>query len=274
MNLAADGHPTKLIANAPDLVSHLRSLLVKRCQTNAAYSLRAFAKQLGIEPSFLSKILAGKRKVTVSLIDRLATPLTLSPAQVLNFKKQTVAPQELISATPSAVYSNLTIDSFQVIADWYHYAILELTKVEGFKLNALWISKKIGISVHEAKDAIDRLLRLELIEIDSKRKTILPVKNYTTTANDFTASAFRKLQKQVLLQALHALENTAYEERYQSSVTIAIHAPTLKQAKAKIAAFQKEMGATLQPAGKKYQEVYQLSISLFPAKKVSERNDP
>ena len=42
----------------------LRNELERRCKANPAYSLRAFAKFLGVDPSFLSKVLSGKREVT------------------------------------------------------------------------------------------------------------------------------------------------------------------------------------------------------------------
>ena len=267
MNLTTASSKSKapLTERDLDFVSYLRALLVKRCQANPAYSLRAFAKQLGVEPSFLSKLFAGKRKLTLKLIERLAAPLLLSPAEVHQFKSRLIG-EPTSDAGRDSHEANLTLDAFQVIADWYHYAILELTKIEGFEFQPAWISKKLGITVHEARDAIERLKRLEMLIWDEKKKKLKPVEQYSTATNPFTAPAFRKLQKQVLQQALVALENVPFEDRHQSSVTLAIHAPSLNFAKEKIAVFRKELSKTLQPEGKKFQEVYQFSISLFPAK--------
>ena len=54
----------------------------------------------------------------------------------------------------------MSIDKFSVISEWYHYAILELTYVSGFKADYKWIARKLSITVEEAKVAIERLIRL------------------------------------------------------------------------------------------------------------------
>lgn len=244
------------------LASHLQATLVQRCGTNPSYSLRAFAKQLGLESSFLSKLLSGQRSITFQLIERLTEPLLLSPVEVREFKDHLARSKGTQSA--GTKYVDLSLDAFKVIADWHHYAILELTKVEGFHFLPSHIGKKLGISMHEARDAVERLKRLEMLEIDQKTKKLRPAKNFATYGNLFTAPAFRKLQKQVLLQAISALEDTPFEKRHQSSLTLAIHSPSLKKAIARIQDFRDELGDVLQPEGKKYDDVYQFSISLFP----------
>lgn len=60
-------------------------------------------------------------------------------------------------------YLQVSIDTCSVISDWYHYAILELTYVSGFKANPNWIVKKLSITVEESKSAVERLKRLGLL---------------------------------------------------------------------------------------------------------------
>lgn len=78
-----------------------------------------------------------------------------------------------------------------------------------------------------------------------------------------TSKAHREHQKQILEGAIDALENTSIEVRSQSSMTIAIDTNNLDAAKELIKNFRREMGRLLSSSSQ-LDEVYQLSISLYP----------
>lgn len=248
------------LTSTRDFRLYLQEVLVGRCKTNPAYSLRAFAKQLKVEPSFLSKILSGKRKVTTQLIERLTPRLGLDPAAIQQFSIQSPVDSS------AANYRDLTVDQFTVIADWYHYAILELALVSGFKCTPAYISKALGVTPIEAKSAIERLTRLEMIELDSKGKLTQRPQAHTTVSTPFTSVAFKKLQKQLLEQAILAMDEVEIESRDQSSLTMAIDPALMPEAKAMIKKFRRDLCVLLQKNGPTQKEVYQLSVSLFPAK--------
>ena len=162
-------------------------------------------------------------------------------------------------------YQGLELDAFLAISDWYHYAILELMKVNEASLNPKWISKRLGITVIEAKTAVQRLIDLNMIQVDANAKLKELPKAHTTVQHQYSNSAFRKLQKQILLQAINALEEVPFEVRDQSSLTMAIDPALIPEAKEKIKKFRRELCAFLQTNDQNLTEVYQLSISLFPA---------
>src|SRR5688572_17118598 len=80
------------------------------------------------------------------------------------FKSLTPDQLSLVRLQKGVSYKILQTDAFRVISDWYHYTILELTFVEGFRNDPTWIANKLGITQFEAKEAIARLKRLELLE--------------------------------------------------------------------------------------------------------------
>jgi uncharacterized protein (TIGR02147 family) len=254
----------------------LQSELVRRCKANPKYSLRAFAKRLQIEPSFLSKLLSGKRSCTPALIQKLGPELGLSPNEVKRYSEMhsrktaveaLVEAQEGRKATQSDLeFQQLTLDAFQIVADWYHYAILELVTVRGFQPNAKWVAKSLGITVGEANAAVERLVRVGMLKVEGK--SWVCTGNHTTIGNAFSAAAFRKLQAQVLAQAQAALENLPMEVRDQSSVTLSIDTQLLAQAKETIRKFRREMVALLQAQGTRPDQVYQLSVSFFPVTQI------
>jgi hypothetical protein len=62
---------------------------------------------------------------------------------------------------------DLSLEVFRTLSDWYHLPILELTNVSSFELTPVSAAKALGISTAEAEAAIERLLRLELLEASS-----------------------------------------------------------------------------------------------------------
>ncbi len=247
-----------------DFRLYLQSELVRRCKANPRYSLRAFAKSLRLESSALSKILSGRRSVSPPMLIKLSQNLGMSPTEVAPFKKLLIEKRgKKKHAEVHKEFQQLTLDHFQVIADWYHFAILELTTTLNFQGDKRWISRKLGISAIEANAAVERLLRLGYLEIDSQNKWIDRSGDITTVGNEFTAVAFRKLQTQILQGALKAMEEVPMELRDQSAMTMAIDSRLLPEAKKKIKKFRRELCTLLQKS--KYRdEVYHLGVSLYP----------
>ena len=59
----------------------IREQLSKRQKANPSYSLRAFARDLGMDPSTLSAILKGKRAFPVKSCEQISQALNLSPME-------------------------------------------------------------------------------------------------------------------------------------------------------------------------------------------------
>ena len=150
-----------------------------------------------------------------------------------------------------------------MIADWYHYAILELVTLDSFQPSPKWIAKKLGISLHQASAAIERLQRLEYLETDEQGRWINCSGNNTTVGNDFTAVAFRKLQRQVLEMAVVALEEVPLEDRDQSSMTLAIDSSRLPEIKEELRSFRRHLTEKYQRPGPR-DSVYHLGLSFYP----------
>lgn len=257
-----------LSAEARDFRLLLQAELVRRCNQNPRYSLRAFARMLEIEPSALSKILSGKRGISRTKFKCFVEKLGLEPSVT-----KSLSPSRRLRKAPEPKqphYQQLTLDSFQVIADWYHYAILELTHVEGFDPHPKWIARVLGISVPEVSAAVERLRRLEFLEITQEGNWIDQSGSITTVGNDFTAIAFKKLQKAVLEKALVALEEFPLASRDQTSMTMAIDSGLLPEAKERIRNFRRDLAAFLIQAPHRDQ-VYHLGISLYPITRIEKK---
>lgn len=223
-------------------------------------SLLLFAKlrpRLDISPSFLSKLLNGQRRITDEVFRKLTTNLNLESEHIRIFA-------EASSANAAGTEFNpLQMEYFKIISDWYHYAIIELCNTEGFKNSPDWIARRLGITVHQVKAAIERLLSLDLLKEEEGR--LVPTSGGNTTMkNEFTAFAFKKMQAELLNKALDSLWNEDISLRDHTSICMAIDPEDIPEVKKRLTQARREICQFLErPRQGKPREVYNLSLSFF-----------
>lgn len=263
---------TQTATDFGDFRLYLQSELAARCQRNPRYSLRSFAETLAIGSSDLSKLIRRQRRLTDKMLVKLAKRLDLEPTIIeafrthLSTEKQSRRSIQRAGATINDTFKQLDLDSFHLVADWYHLAILELLKVKGFALTASTIAKSLGITVTEANIAVDRLQRLGLLEINAEGRWIDKAGATTSVTSDYTDVAKKKLQRQILEKASTALDNVPIAERDQSAILMAVSTKQLAAAKILIRDFRRQLCALMEEGDEKDQ-VYYLSVSLFPVMK-------
>jgi uncharacterized protein (TIGR02147 family) len=244
----------------------LKDEFSRRSAANPRYSLRSFAKALDVSPTILSLVMSGKRplakKTALKIADRLAlTPLQM---QLLMAKTRPQAKEAPVGAS-AYEFDAISLETFSVISDWIHYAILSLLEIPNVKSDAKWIAKALNINEVAAQSALDRLQQLGMIK-KSKGKwkqSSMPIK----VENKVSTSATRKFQAQLLQKAMASLENDPIEVRDFSSMTLAIDPELIPYAIEKIRAFRRELTADLESKGNA-KEVYNLTVQIFPVSKV------
>ena len=236
-----------------------------RCRRNPKYSIRAFAQLLDMNSSSVSQLLSGKRKASAKMVKKLATKLSASPHETLAMVNHVKSlKMKDFSNHDAKEYGELTLDAYALIADWYHYAILEITFVDGFKSDPKWIANMLDITTAEAKIAIERLKRLELL--DEKDGVFYKTEVFITNFSEgVTSSALKQLQRKVLDMALDAIDNVAPAEKDITSMTMSIVPEKLPQAKKLIKKFRRDISEFLEDGIQK--RVYHLGIQLYPVSK-------
>jgi transcriptional regulator with XRE-family HTH domain len=238
----------------------LKNELDRRRRANSRYSQGAFAKSLGLDPAYLSKIFNGRRKPTREMVEKIGRRLRLDEHQLAILAHHASSPDLPIELRP------LEQDRFRVVAEWYHLALLELVPAPFFKDDPAWIAQELGITVEQAVEALDRLSRTGFLERSETGAWRLSSRHNSTTQFPGTSEALRSYQTQVLAQAADALNEVPIEERDQSAVTFLADERLLSEAKALIRNFRREL-AVLMSSGTQGHRVYTLSVSLFPVSK-------
>ncbi len=255
----------KIQANDQERISFrfwLQHQLTDRCKKNPRYSLRAFAKSLSLDPSSLSQILSGKRPLSKKAMLVLCEKLGTTPNDLKSFG--------LVKNNIDGVddYFHINLDTFAVISEWYHYAILELTYVSGFKADPKWIARKLSITVEVVKAAVNRLKRLGLL-IEKNGSLLKSAKLITNQSLINTSAAHKELQRHVIEKALSAIDECSAEEKDITSMTMAIDVSKIDQARELTRRYRREMCALMENG--EQTQVYNLGIQLYPISKTKDQ---
>ena len=105
----------------------------------AVLPLRAFAVHVNVDHSTLSQWLRGRRPMTRRSIETLGETLGLSTAAIQGYVERA---QRESDDGPFRTASFLTSETVALIADWYHFAILELTRLSEFRADSRWIAAR------------------------------------------------------------------------------------------------------------------------------------
>ena len=235
--------------NAPHTTHYreeLKAALERKKRGNPHYSLRAFARDLGISPSLLQEVMAGKHGLSVPKAREIARRLGYAPPAIERFCDQVAAEHARSPKAQQAAQVRLSnrrgptldLDQFEIVASWSHYAILELTFLADFQPTPEWISSKLGINSSEASNCIDRLLRVGLLQ--KTAKGFAAAHDFTWGPDETPSAALREMHAQLLEKAKNAIETQSLEDRDFQAAILAIPRSALPLAKQKLRRFLQE----------------------------------
>lgn len=244
--------------------------------------MAAFARDLAVSPSLLSRIMKGSRPITFKMASRMVTLLELSDEQSKGFincvlahtsakakitkkaKKQIEEYLEnLMGSKPEVQFLDMESEGFKSIAQWYHLGILNLISLQGFQSDPLWIAGKLGVSPKEAEDAIERLFALNLIKYQDGK--ICRNHNNLRVEPKNSIQAVRSFHKSMIEKALLELEkksDTDFQRRLINGITFSCSSEKIEKLKVLINQFEEEILKLVDED--KANSVYQMNIQLFP----------
>ena len=250
----------------PFYISKIKEDLSLRQRQNPHYSLRAYARDLGLHSSTLSQILKGKRPLPLKDSGNVAKKLSLGPKDRTLFLESLYRTKTNIDDIEiDANDDRFMLDEsyFKAIAEWEHYAVITLFDVQDFDPSASEIARRLGITENRAGVVLTNLLTCGLI----KHEDGILVKAHPKlrTTEDVTSQALNASHIETLEMGKHKLEELSVELRDFSSMTIAMDMEKLPEVKTIIREFRQKVTALLRD-GKKT-DVCQLAIQFYPITK-------
>ena len=262
-----------MFAQTHDYRSLLKREYEQRSEKNPLYSLRAFARDLSISPSRISEIFNQKSGLSRKAAERLSLTMGFNPYEkeifctlvesqhARSFARRELAKLKFKKLQANMEFEDLTMDTFHVISDWYHLAIVELTYLKNFRSNSAWIAKTLGISQTQTKLAIERLKKLNLL-IEDKKGNFRAQNEFNASPNGIPSEAIKKCHQQMLEKAIGAIYTQSVEERDFSAMILSLDKRKLREAKKWIKEFRRKFCKKVSK-NKKRDSLYCLSIQFF-----------
>jgi len=258
-----------------DAVDFLQSVLEEKKRRNTRFSLRAWASQLGMpHAATLSAVLNRKQDLAPELALKIRTTLKLSQGasefydllvlytNAKNPLERDVLSRHLAGMHPSAQFSTLDLDASRMIADWRYFAVLELTSQPDCSDDPDHIAKRFGSAMTpaQAKDIIDRLLRLQLVKRLDDGRLMRTTKNIATPG-DNPEQALRGIHHQLLDMAKERLETMPVTAREFSANFFVGRSDQIAVIKTRMRQLRRELSQVIEdPSG---DAVFVLNMSLF-----------
>jgi uncharacterized protein (TIGR02147 family) len=251
---------------------YLSETLSERIQLNPSYSLRLFALELSLSPSTVSEILKGKKNLSFGRATQVANKLGLDAGETAYFctlvqfasakgvDEKTQIQVRLSELNPKSKGVDLSLDIFAMISEWYHAPILALADITSFSFSARNVAKKLGITELQARVAIQRLVRLELLQKEGKGYKRLH--DHLLFQSQEVNTALQKFHRQMLTRAIEVLTKQSNKEKFIGTRTFAFDPSQFPQVKRKIETFLTEL-MDLAERGEKKTEVYHLALTAF-----------
>lgn len=253
---------------------YLRDVLAHKQKINPLFSIRAWAKQMGFQGhTSLIFFLKGQRPIRPEHVEKINRGLRLEGDQekylrlliqarsVRSEKDKQDYEAQLKMLAPSRTETLLDIEKFKLVADWLHMAILEMTKLKDFKSDSAWISERLKFPVpeHRVAEALNRLQQLKLLHWSAGK--LVKTNDRLTTPKDRASESIREHHRQVLTNAIQAIETQNISERVYNACTMTIDVNKLEDAKKLILKFRDDMTKLLEK--NEGDETYQFSLQLF-----------
>ena len=253
------------------LPQHYSEMIKQEFQTralkNTSYSLRAYARDLGLTSGNLSDVLNKKIGLSLTKANQVALKLNFSPEDQKLFLKlveislsNDKTKNELQILNYDSSYITLADDYYRVLTEWYYFALVELVRVVDFQNDDEWIAKRLGILESEVRPVIERLLRVELLKETSGE--LLQTYDYFVSPSGTPSDTARKFHKQILTRAALAIDHQAIEDRNFTSGFLRVRKSDLPNIANRIKEFRREMAVEIE-SGEGHDSVYAFSIQFF-----------
>lgn len=245
-------------------------VLLKEFQARKAksslYSMRAFARDIGVHPSSLSQILKSNRKIPHETAVKIVKKLKLSPSVALDFLESNKGRGLLDKVELSEVDERFLLDEdmFTVISEYEHYVVLTLLDIVGFQGSAEEVSEKMEISVTRANEVIENLIAAGLVKKVGDR--LEKVYSNVRTSTDVFSKALQASHLEALEMAKSKILTVPLSLRDFTEVTITVSQEMLPELKEAIREFRHKAQSIVSKGNQT--DVYKLAIQLYPMTKI------
>lgn len=258
-----------------DPASFLKRKYSESLRQNPRYSMRAFAAKLGLSQGGLSHILSRRKKLSLARAQEIAAILKLNESDKKEFlllvqletakspavKAELYEQLKVVTQESSSAVTNLALENFQLISNWYGLAILEMVSTIAGSWTPDKIASYLGISKVDAEITLERLEVLELIEKNADGNYIR-VEERVIVSSQTPSEAIRNYYQDVLERANNSIQTQTPKEKVVGTEVFAFDPAQLEDAKKLTDQYLNQM-LDLAKKGKQRTEMYQVFTDFF-----------
>lgn len=241
---------------------------LRRCVANAqvqnGYSLRAFAKSLGVPVSTLSECIREKDSVTARRAGEIVKKLPIE-------KEEQDRLLALMHLPPQQDRAKLPEEDYKILLDWRYIAILTCFELDGQDHEAVAIAKRLGIDVKEAAAILDDLVARGFLR--AQGGGLVKSEDHWQTSDGPPRDVIRRHHLENLEVARRALENVPADQRDFTSFTFAGNLQDLALIRQEIRALHARISAIVEGSRPK-NRLLRFTINFFPMDQQPEESGP
>lgn len=257
-----------------DYRAFLRDLLAERQRLQPLFSLRLFAKRIGIDPSNLLKVLQGARHLPEDVIPELAAFCRWESRERKLFealwrfgkvRKATEAQAmlERVEELRGPRIRTLASDRQEFYRSWRHTAVFSLVDVmpdaDAETLGARLIPR---CDPAEVQESLDLLVRLAMLKREAGRW--VHADRLVSTGRKWRARAIARFQEETLDLARRSLRETPPDRRDISTLTVTAAAKDIEAIREMTRTFRREVLRLVQDSREPATAVWQINLQVFP----------
>lgn len=244
--------------------------------SNPRLSQRNIALKTGIDPSFFSKIINGKRRISYTFGMRLAQLMKLTKPQRDFFELLIRCDQAKSSAEYMTIKEKIVVkvqsrlaaikpDQSSFYSKWYNTVIRELLNVIVFKDDYESLSKMIipMIKPHQVRVAVSLLKELQVIK-ETENGTLILSEQFITTDRNIPVPIIHDFQSQMINLAKTALVNVDKDSREISTITLSLSEDSFRKVRQRIIDLRNELFQIAHDEKNQMAGVYQINFQAFP----------
>jgi uncharacterized protein (TIGR02147 family) len=276
---------TKSIFEFDNYRELLRHLYAQHKLKNKNFSYRFFAKSAGFSSAnFLRQVTDGKSKLSIKSIHKFIKGFKLGREEgqffyhlvLLNQAKTTEEKEfhahEILRCRSYREIHPLHESQYNYFSRWYYMSVRELVNFPDFKNDPAWVAQALvpPISYEEAKEALEDLTKLGVLELSPDGKLVQSSRNITTS-DEIISATLAQCHREFLRLAAESIDRIPRNQRDLSFVSFSVSQKNLGKIKESLDKFRREI---LQVVGSEdsCDSVYHLNLQLFPTAQTQGRN--
>jgi uncharacterized protein (TIGR02147 family) len=265
-----------------DYRDFLKDFYEEKKSEHSFFSYRLFGSKVGLDASYLAKVLIGQRHISNGSIGKITAFCGLREREADFFEtlvhfvkarshKESKLLFEKLLSQKSVGAKTLLPHQYAFYQKWYHSALRSILEFYDFRGDYRALAQQLSppISAREAKESVRLLEKLGLIKKDETgryRMTDAAI----TTGPQWHSLAIQAFQEETIRLSAESLARHPKNHRDVSTVTMNISAQNFEEIRERINEFRSSIIKFVNEQSSP-DRVVQLNIQLFPLTQIKER---